>query len=293
MTYDLSNFHKRLLSGITREAQLLGRKLEILPVNKTNKKADYDWDVVHSIPVGAQVLVPTVWYKDIFEELVQKKCEVVIITRGIWLEEEYKKYIRNWYKIEIDRKTGTETALLHLAKNGRKRPLLIYEYEEKLHPITEGYKSGIQRAGLNFDKKLMLNESGQDKELISGTIKDHSRINFDSIILSSQYSVRQVLHELKDSGLRIPDDVAVLCLENDLLLTETEVPVSTIASPWVESGREAVRIFNRDVFLPGETRLRQTLIERESTRKGAGNDIDPEYLPESVLEDDFNKIFNM
>lgn len=291
MTNGSSNFHKKLLSGALKEAKILGRKLEILPVNKTNNRDDWDWDAVNSIQNNSQVLIPSIWYKDLFHIFNERKCEAVIITGGIWLEEEYRKYLRSSYTIEICRKAGTENAVLHLAKNGRKRPLLVYEYEEKLHPIPEGYKSGIQQAGLKLDKDLMV--FLPDRKLIPEIIKSRSKRNFDSVILSTHPTVIPALSELKKENLKIPDDISVICLENDSLFTETEIPVSTVASPLLEAGQEAVRIFNRDVFLPGETRLRQTLIERESTRKGAGNTTDPEYLHELGTNEEFNKIFNM
>jgi len=291
LTNASSNFHKKLLAGALKEAKILGRKLEILPVNKTNTKGDWDWDAINSIQNNSQVLIPSIWYKDLFHIFDERKCEVVIITGGIWIEEKYRKYLRSNYTIEICRKTGTENAVLHLAKNGRKRPLLVYEYEEKLHPIPEGYKSGIQQAELKLDKDLMV--FLPDRKLIPEIIKSSSKRNFDSIILSTHPTVIPTLNELKKGNLKIPDDISVICLDNDSLLTETEIPVSIMASPLLEAGQEAVRIFNRDVFLPGETRLRQTLIERESTKKGAGNTTDPEYLHELGTNEEFNKIFNM
>ena len=49
---------------------------------------------------------------------------------------------------------------------------------------------------------------------------------------------------LKESGRRIPDDVAVVGFDDSAAAVQAEPPLTTIHQPFEESAAEAVRILN-------------------------------------------------
>lgn len=282
-SYNSSITHRRTLAGLNAEASLLNRKIEFLPVTRTNVHNDFDWPRLNEIKCRDQVFVMGFWYKKLFPFLQERECEVVLINNGVWIEDEYKKIISTWYSLNIERKSGVENCLVNLAHTGKKKPLLLYTHSEKEHPVTEGFKSGVKKAGLELIDELLVKIDGTADPFNSqpATLGDlHKKYGFDSIILSLALPVKGILDELERSGLRVPEDISLICLDEDPVLTEITPSVSAVATPFQEIGQETARIFNRDIFLPGETRFRQTLIERESTRKGAGSMRLLEYLPE-------------
>ncbi|OGV33519.1 MAG: hypothetical protein A2020_10500 [Lentisphaerae bacterium GWF2_45_14] len=284
LTYDSALSTKGALWGLNAEASLSNRKVEILPVTRTNQINDYDWETLERISCGDDVFITSFWYKRLFPFLEEKECDVVCMDNAVWLEDEYRKILSNWYSIKLERKAGTETAIKYLADTGRKKPLLLYSYKEKEHPVTEGFKSGLKKAGLPFLEKLFVHVS-DIKKTCSGLKELHKKTLFDSIVISTADMVKDICGELDKMKLRIPDDISVICLEEAPLLRDMEVPVSSMASPFSEVGREATRMFERDIFLRGETRLQQFLTERESTRKGAGSAFDSEYLQEAKVSE--------
>jgi hypothetical protein len=279
LAYNQSLDTRRALAGLSMAAAALNRKIEFVPVTRTNVLDDFDWDRLSGIPRGAQIFIMGYWYKKLFPFFNEKECETVIINSGIWIEDEYKKIISGWYSITVERKAGTEDAVSYLTRQGRKKPLLLYTYKEPEHPVTEGFKSGLRKAGLEFQKELFI--CAKPPSLSGSWLKElHTKHRFDSVILGDVSIAKTVIDALKNADIRIPEDAGVICLDEHSALTELTPPVSASAAPFLEMGREAARIFNREIFLPGETRFHHTLIERESTRKGAKHIIDLEYLPE-------------
>ncbi|OGV52106.1 MAG: hypothetical protein A2017_10730 [Lentisphaerae bacterium GWF2_44_16] len=282
-TYNSSIPHRRVLAGLNSEASLFNRKIEFLPVTRTNIYNDFDWERLNQISYGDQIFIMSFWYKKLFPFLRERECEAVILNNGVWIEDEYRKIISDWYSVSIERKIGVENAVMYLARTGRKKPLLLYYHEEREHPVTEGFKSGLKKAGLNFSKELSIYMKSPQNPLNNPSLNFtvlHKKYGVDSILAADPSEVKTLIDEVKKTGLRIPEDISVLCLDEDVSLTEIEPPISSIASPHFAIGQDTARIFNREIFLPGETRFRQTLIERESTKAGTGNTINPEYLPE-------------
>lgn len=279
-TYDSSRDTKRILHGLNSEASLRGRKIELLPVTRTNQLDDYDWETLDRISSGDQVFVTGFWYRNLFPFLKERECEVVCADPDTWLEPEYRKILSSWYSIKIARKAGVENVVSYLAGIARKNPVFFYRIEEKEHPATEGFKSGLAKAGIPFGPERFIYIDDLPR-ICSSFEKIYKRTRFDSIVAAYSGAAKAFCSELARMKLSVPDDISVISLEEAPDTGSGSLPVTALATPFEEVGREAARIFQREVFLPGETRLHQLLIERESTRKGAGSALHIDFSDES------------
>jgi LacI family transcriptional regulator len=92
---------------------------------------------------------------------------------------------------------------------------------------------------------------------------------FDAIIAGSDLIARGVLEQLRESGVRVPDDIAVLGFDNWGLLSETSRPaLSTIDMNLELLGRrvaEELSLAINGEHNPGVHRLPVKLVPREST----------------------------
>ena len=281
-TYDSSRDTKRILRGLNAEASLHGRKIELLPVTRTNQLNDYDWETLDKISAVDQVFVTGFWYRKLFPFLKKKGCEVVCLDPDIWLEPEYRKILSSWYSIKIERKVAAENAVSYLAGCGRKNPVLFYRIEEREHPTTEGFKDGLAKAGIPLGRERLVYIDDLPK-ICSGLEKIYKKNSFDSIVVAYAAAAKTLCTELARMKLCVPDDVSVISLEEEPDMVSGLVPLTAVASPFEEMGREAARIFQREVFSPGETHLHQLLIERESPRKGAGSAAHIDFSVESRI----------
>jgi DNA-binding LacI/PurR family transcriptional regulator len=80
-------------------------------------------------------------------------------------------------------------------------------------------------------------------------LERHPRM--DGLFAASDLMAREAMSVLKESGRRIPDDVAVVGFDDSTAAVQAEPPLTTIHQPFEESAAEAVRILNELIAMPG------------------------------------------
>ncbi len=127
---------------------------------------------------------------------------------------------------------GTGHRRIALAQ-GRENLLL---YRERLR----GYRKALEDNGIPYREELIIREThGNDsfyyltKELMAGEGKP------DAIFCTSDPKAFVVMHALHDLGLKIPEDISVLGVDNVYLSSMVEPPLSTIAQRLYDMGAAA------------------------------------------------------
>ena len=91
----------------------------------------------------------------------------------------------------------------------------------------------------------------------------------DGIVAASDQIARGVIDQLRESGLRVPEDVAVIGVDNwDILAQSARPPLSSIDMQLQELGRAAARALSTAIggaSHPGVNRLPVRVVPREST----------------------------
>ena len=91
----------------------------------------------------------------------------------------------------------------------------------------------------------------------------------DGIVAASDQIARGVIDQLRESGLRVPEDVAVIGVDNwDILAQSARPPLSSIDMQLQELGRAAARALSTAIggaSSPGVNRLPVRVVPREST----------------------------
>ncbi len=283
---------RRLIYGGSLAGQ--GNLIQTVPVSR-KLEADLeniDWVALNQIPEGARVYVGGFWFRELFPFLAERKVKA-IMRMDQYGHLEYPKAFDHclncgWYRFGVDRMSATEQAVQYLLGLGRRRVGMIKQYKnEPLHPYRLGMISAYEKFGIEFKEELYC-ETGRIYGNISSEdemIDFWNRSRFDALIIGQADMFKAVYNSLtKTLGLRIPDDVALMSFSDHPDYLETEVPVSAIDFPWVQIGQELVKCFNREQFTPGETVFNASIIERESTRKGAGSFVNHNFMPELPVE---------
>ena len=251
------------------------------------KLENIDWDIVEQIPEGANVFVYGFWFKKLFPFLLKKHTKVIIRSNQYQdiKYPEYVKYIQegNWHKFTIDRIAAMEQAMQYMHNLGYRRTGIIKAYKnEQLHPYRTGMISGCENCGISFNESLY-HEVAIDEHtsLTNDIVEFWEKTKFDSLIIGNGNMTKTIYDALKSRlGLHVPEDVALISFTDNANYLENEVPISAIDFSWVSMGREMVKCFNSDKFISGQTIFQASIIERESTRKGAGAFINHNFLPE-------------
>jgi DNA-binding LacI/PurR family transcriptional regulator len=145
----------------------------------------------------------------------------------------------------IDNRAGVRAAIEHLIRLGHRRigiisgPRRLYTGRERL----EGYRTTLRNAGLHFDEELVL----------EGTFKEHSgyelvgrflrlRARPTAIFVANNLMTIGALLGLKEAGVRIPDEMAVVGFDDMDWAPILTPPLTAVAQPGYELGAAAGRL---------------------------------------------------
>lgn len=166
---------------------------------------------------------------------------------------------------------GAALGVRYLIAAGRHRIALIngpYRYEATLARL-EGYREALSEAGLPFDPALVRvgewhESSGYNsaKELL--TLPERP----DAIFCSSDHLAVGALGALREAGLRVPEEVALVGFDNRYFAAHQRPPLTTVALPLRKMGELAgnllIDMVRGKALEPATYRLACHLVQRDS-----------------------------
>jgi LacI family transcriptional regulator len=175
---------------------------------------------------------------------------------------------------------GGSSAAAHLIDLGRQRPLVITGIErfgctqERMDGFAERYAA----AGLPLSPELIVEgeftyDSGRHavKHAVTNGIK------FDAIFAHNDLSAIGAMHAVRESGLSVPDDIAVVGFDDVPSAAHTVPPLTTVHQPLRQMGAAAAHML-LDHFAGTPMPQTPTVIPTELTIRGSTR-------PDSVLLD--------
>jgi DNA-binding LacI/PurR family transcriptional regulator len=179
--------------------------------------------------------------------------------------------------VDVDNRQGARTAVEHLLAQGRQRVATIGGPLDMAVGIDRlaGYREALDEAGIARDAAL----EAIDDFTIEGGSSATARLlaaapDFDGLFVASDAMAAGALRVLRESGRRVPQDVAVVGFDDSPLAATTDPPLSSIQQPIEEMGREMVRLLaeqiGRSETVPRRLILATTLVRRGSS-EGVAN----------------------
>ena len=163
----------------------------------------------------------------------------------------------------IDNIRGGYIATKHLIDCGYGTIGFIGVHEEDMRDNErfEGFRNAIERHGLRMEEKYcrfgtFRQESAYQliREMISE--KDVPR----ALFVENDNLAIGVLHGIKDSGLKVPDDIAVIGFDDISYSSYSEVQLSTIRQPKDRMGSLAAKMLIEEIESAGKDNNRRTVI---------------------------------
>lgn len=204
----------------------------------------------------------------IFNNLSQKRVPLIFFDR--------KKDIPGVSSVTIDDFNGSYVATKHLIEQGCNR-IAHLSNDRSLEIFKNrylGYKQAILDHGLAFDEDLVIEtasnvEEGRNvtKQLLNMEIRP------DAIFSSSDFTALGAIQEIKEQGLKIPEDISVVGFSNEPFTRFMELSITSVDQSPIEMGRRAAKVFleevdNKDLKRePQQIVLEAELIIRQSSLK--------------------------
>ncbi len=176
------------------------------------------------------------------------------------------------YSVLIDLKMAGYLATRHLVEHGHRRVGLITSAQdaENVTPVNSGYEQALKESGITVDPTLVARAPGFD--MISGAEGARKLLAQKepptAIFAIADMLALGAMQAIKQAGLRIPDEIALVGFNDIPTAALVEPALTTVAAPAVQLGREAMKMLQ--ILIAGERppqrqlTLPTSLILRES-----------------------------
>ena len=169
--------------------------------------------------------------------------------------------------VGVDNIGGAEAAVRHLLASGRKRVATIAGPLDMVGGIDRlaGYRAALR--GSKTRSMVAVGDFTRESGVAAMRQLLEDDPDLDGVFAASDLMADGALRVLRQTGRRVPDDVAVVGFDDIELARFTEPPLTTVRQPIFDIGREMVRMMLRITageVVDQEVVLPTTLVIRES-----------------------------
>ena len=151
--------------------------------------------------------------------------------------------------VTVDRRYGAYIAIKHLLELGHRRIGFLYVDSSELHfaPRLTGYREALGESGIEVDASLLI----ETRLGYAGGYEAAVRIlnttpRPTALFCDDDEAAIGAMKAIREAGLRIPDDIAVIGFDNIEVGAFAPVPLTTVAQPVEEVASLAVEmLFSR------------------------------------------------
>jgi DNA-binding LacI/PurR family transcriptional regulator len=149
--------------------------------------------------------------------------------------------------VDVDNHAGARQAVDHLVARGRRRIATIAGPQDMMAGVARltGYREALAEAGLTAGRHDDLVAYGEFSEPSGRAAMEEllaRRPDLDAVFAASDPMAFGAMRAIKDSGRRIPDDVAVVGFDGSPAAGNTEPPLTTVSQPAEAMGRHMARL---------------------------------------------------
>jgi len=261
-------FFASVINGIEELAYSAGYTIIVCQSNETyDREVLYTRTLVSHRVAGLLVsLSQTTQNLDHFKALQRRGVPIVFFDR---VNDDIEAS-----KVVVDDYNGAFAAADHLIKSGYKRiahlagpkNLSISKYRLK------GYKDALKLGNRPYNEELVVYGGLDDTDGVVGFQKLLSlEILPDAVFAVNDPVATGAFLTIKEHGLKIPDDIALVGFSNTNVSSLLDPPLTTVEQPTYEIGKTAVQLLleqinnNEENFVPRFEVLKTHLIIRGST----------------------------
>lgn len=240
MIADIANpFFGKLGREIENEASLHGYRVMFCSSDENAQKSKQQIQILQQGQVDGFIISPPAGSIDQIQALEKSKTPYVLIDR-------YFPEIDSNY-IVVDNFQAAYDATLHLIKRGYQKIACVTINVEliNMNQRLEGYKKALIDSGHEVTDDMIKilpfsHEKDDVLEAVKQLVADNNRA--DAILFSTSKVGIMGLESIHSLGVKIPCDMAVVSFDDPDAYKISDPPVTAIAQPLNEIGRQSVRV---------------------------------------------------
>jgi len=261
-------FWSKVMEGIEDICQSYGYSLLIANSRDNAEKETENLRSFMERQVDGMIVNPTREENPFFRVLMERKVPVIFINRTV------KNVSANM--VLVNNIKGAFLGVEHLLGLGKRKIALFLHPPYGVSPRME-HMEGFMRAISQHRQRVERSwiRIVRDKEDCKREIRDlFQNGRPDAIFSTNSLLTLQILEALKESGYRVPRDIAVLGYDETEWAKHLDPPLSTVQRPAYDMGRVAaerlIRMIRKEhAAEPSAIMLEPTLIVRQSCGEAA------------------------
>jgi LacI family transcriptional regulator len=166
--------------------------------------------------------------------------------------------------VDVDNVAGARMAVEHLLRLGHERvatitgPLNMFAAQDRL----EGYRQALAARGIPVDEDLIAEgdfTEGGGRAAMQRLLPHRPT----AVFAASDMMAAGAIKVLREAGLRVPEDVAVVGFDDIPLASMVEPPLTTVRQPIEQTGGMAVELLVSLLENPGEETVHRVVLPTE------------------------------
>ncbi|WP_129663101.1 LacI family DNA-binding transcriptional regulator [Phytoactinopolyspora endophytica] len=149
-----------------------------------------------------------------------------------------------WY-VDVDNTGGARQAVTHLLASGRRTVATITGPQDMGAGVARlaGYRDAHHDHGQTVDPALIEHgDYSYDSGVAAMRLLLQRRPDIDAVFAAADLMAAGALRTLRESGRRVPDDVAVVGFDDSGVARQTDPTLTTVRQPIEEMGREMAQL---------------------------------------------------
>ncbi len=265
-------FHAQVAKGVEDVASQFGFATILCNTGEDPEEEARYLEVLRGFQVQGVIIEPT---RD-----AAARIEAFIKSSGIQVVElDRISGARGVTSVLSDNMAGAASAAEHLLDLGH-RSFAVIAGDTSItsgHERLAGFQKALQRRGVELDPRWILTCPNTPDGGYAAARKLFSRAPFPSaLFVQNAQMMSGVLRAAREVGVRIPDELSVVCFDDTEWTALVHPPLTVVAQQAYELGRTAARIIVESMERGASRRKARTvrletrLIVRESSRPLAG-----------------------
>jgi LacI family transcriptional regulator len=170
----------------------------------------------------------------LIEGLIKRKIPLVQIGRNNY---------PNVSSVDADNVHGSVIAVQHLVNNGRKQLATVTGHMDRFsgRDRLAGFKRGLQENNLPIMEERIAYGDFTEKGGYLQTKLLLSRTEFDGIFVASDLMSFGAIQAIKEAGLRVPEDIALVSFDDIPVAIRHNPPLTTVRQPIHQMGAIAAQ----------------------------------------------------
>ncbi len=259
----MDNYITQVLSGITDVAQQADYRITLIPFDPYGKGSDEFVKWAHSKILDGLILIKTIIDDPRIDALAESGFPFILLN--------HKLRRNNVNFVDSRNVTGARMAVDYLYHKGHRQIAFVAGNleESNARDRLQGFKEAMQKNRLELKEEWIIpGWFDQQAAYIESQQLFESGVHPSAIFCADDYMAIGVIRRVRELGLHIPQDVAVLGFDDIELAAYLNPALTTIRQPLPEMGRQSaiilLELIEGKQKAPVQKFLEVELVERET-----------------------------